>query len=76
MFNTLVQICFILSLPISQKGDPLHNRQCSIMRNNIMNNKNAELPVTNAYDKENKFLFIGIKPSSFEKLHNKPPKKP
>lgn len=41
-----------------------------------MNNKNAELPVINAYDKENKFLFIGIKPSSFEKLHNKPPNKP
>jgi len=41
-----------------------------------MNNKNAELPVINAYDKENKFLFIGIRPSSFEKLHKNPPINP
>lgn len=41
-----------------------------------MNNKNAELPVINTYDKENKFLFIGIKPSSLEKLHKIPPNRP
>lgn len=41
-----------------------------------MNNKNAELPVINVYDNENKFLFIGISPSSLEKLHRKPPINP
>jgi hypothetical protein len=41
-----------------------------------MNNKKAELPVINVYDKENKFLLNGIRPSSLEKLHKIPPVRP
>lgn len=41
-----------------------------------MNIKNEEHPVINTYDNETKFLLIGIRPSSLEKLHNKPPARP
>lgn len=34
--------------PISANGDPLQSLQCSIIRNRIINIKNAELPVINA----------------------------